>query len=772
MGIISNLIVISYTISGLDFHRSFPRRCMVMINKRHTCIRHTAHEADIFGMDDILMEEDIVTASSRFESLASFLPGVDLNILKSAVRRFPVMITMDSERLRYSIEKINTSLPFINPFYLLNLKSGGVELILSCASETFDLPARIEKLRLLIGGKYDFQSFVKHVPHAIIPRYQLVLENHLVVLQDDYGFSYNNSLKVIERWPDILHINLDTSLSALQNSLLKCGIKADKRLIGRMILINPSVLKCDVVKRFTTLKTALPGVDLCNLVSYSPGILMRNVTNLQSRFQNLLAEFSSDANVANLVSMEPNILKRSSECIRSDISAIRAELPDCSVTDLLTRAPALLLGGSGATESFVHINEVVRRVRQLKRVFLYPGGETGPSDTAARLTKHDERTSQPLPLSSLWAPVPEPETRGQGDAPDLDVTRLVLEHSLLLIQSFPMLKRKTRAWVEAFGSSLAYTLLMTVPRAVLKPPSLYSPTVKLFYRWIGSLPMSKEATLPLMALSQPDIASSVPGSAVQATLRRMLTANPVVLQYQVPELEANCKYLSNMLGVVEQTAVRMVITAPRLLSEKRERLQLNAALLRSLLFHSDLLRLPSPSDRSDQSGQLRLLELLELRPGVLVEPLSFAARIEFSKTLLLDGLDARASSLHVVKVSNILKGNTTDFLSYLSGQLRTATANGSDCTQLSFLYARFLSACESSLMSEDVYRSSTIEISENTSAEAERRLCGVINSLCKSAIVTVKNSNIEMSCDSEWVAALSDKLVKAFQESSAKTPSL
>ena len=206
-----------------------------------------------FEFDEILSSDDVEEYRYRFQCLMKLFPEVSEGDLRALVSISPLLLALETENLQAAVSKLRHEVPFINPSYVITLRSCGLDLLLSFMSPSFDLEARRYDVVTVIGKERNVTEFLRRVPHCLTPRYFIALRDHCYIAKDMLQMDSRTSLNIVERWPGILGIDLSQAISRFNASLHRLELlKSDSTgsvLISKLLKAVPRCLMQDMPRR-------------------------------------------------------------------------------------------------------------------------------------------------------------------------------------------------------------------------------------------------------------------------------------------------------------------------------------------------------------------------------------------------------------------------------------------------------------------------------------------------------------------------------------------
>ena len=252
---------------------------------RKEATRGFSMDSQSLGFEDILSENDVALTKNRFTELRGIFSNFSKDELEGVVRRSPMLVTIGSDLLRKSVENLTSYFPGMDPAYVLRQRSAGLELLLLNAKNDLNIKTSISELSKLLHDTRDIDKFILRVPHALIPKYQQIIKQHINILNITLGFTETKAIKVIEQWPGILNINLTTHIWRLNSTLKHIGFRTDNKFLNRMISSNPRVLVYDINKKIKYLYSYFPNIDWYDIIRNYPRILSQNIAFLNSKYE-------------------------------------------------------------------------------------------------------------------------------------------------------------------------------------------------------------------------------------------------------------------------------------------------------------------------------------------------------------------------------------------------------------------------------------------------------------------------------------------------------
>lgn len=206
-----------------------------------------------FEFDEILSNDDVVEYRHRFQCLMKLFPEVSEGDLRALVFISPLLLALETETLQLAVNKLHDVVPFIDPSYVIALRSCGLDLLLSSMSPSFDLEARRHDVITVIGKDRNVTEFLRRVPHCLTPRYLIALRDHCYIARDMLQMDSRTSLDIVERWPGILGIDLVQSISRFNASLHRLELlhpdDTGSILITKLLKSVPRCLMQDMPRR-------------------------------------------------------------------------------------------------------------------------------------------------------------------------------------------------------------------------------------------------------------------------------------------------------------------------------------------------------------------------------------------------------------------------------------------------------------------------------------------------------------------------------------------
>lgn len=263
-----------------------------------------------FGIEDLLSSEDMQKIDASFLRLKDLFPGVDDDSIRKIVTRSPYLLTIDTDRIDSAINRLRSEIPFIDQSYVVSQRSLGVELLICSMNPSFDFDLQKRSLHQIVGNYTNFTEFVRRVPHALVPRCLLEIDDYVETLVEYLSIGKRAAFEVIETWPGILGIHLRSSFARLESSLHRGGIldprSADVRslnglsslsgsskkllnertlMLSKIIQTVPRVLVHDVSRRLAHLRNQYPGWNLAAVIRDNPRVLTQKLDHLHGRYE-------------------------------------------------------------------------------------------------------------------------------------------------------------------------------------------------------------------------------------------------------------------------------------------------------------------------------------------------------------------------------------------------------------------------------------------------------------------------------------------------------
>lgn len=206
-----------------------------------------------FEFDEILSSDDVEEYRYRFQCLLKIFPEVSEGDLRALVFISPLLLALETETLKAAVIKLRHEVPFINPSYLITLRSCGLDLLLSSMSPSFDLEARQYDVVTVIGKERNVTEFLRRVPHCLTPRYLIALRDHCYIAKDMLQMDSRTSLNIVERWPGILGIDLSQAISRFNASLHRLELlnsdNTGSVLVSKILKAVPRCIMQDMPRR-------------------------------------------------------------------------------------------------------------------------------------------------------------------------------------------------------------------------------------------------------------------------------------------------------------------------------------------------------------------------------------------------------------------------------------------------------------------------------------------------------------------------------------------
>lgn len=207
----------------------------------------------IFDYEEILSTEDVNEYQKRFRGLQKLFPEVQETLLRDLVFISPLLLALETESLQVAVRRLREELPYVDPSYVISQRSCGLDLLLSCMSPTFDLETRRQDVVNVIGKQRNATDFLRRVPHSLTPRYLLALRDYCTIMKSFLLLDTKESLNIVERWPGILGIDINTSLSRFNASIHRHKLIPEHEtsifFISNILRTVPRSLMQDIPKR-------------------------------------------------------------------------------------------------------------------------------------------------------------------------------------------------------------------------------------------------------------------------------------------------------------------------------------------------------------------------------------------------------------------------------------------------------------------------------------------------------------------------------------------
>ena len=360
------------------------------------------------SLSDILTKEDLDNGMNRIKQLSSLLelpegdislmvtryhphnPNLNPNLTLNRTQiltltltltlpdRYPLLLSMEEEKISKAVAVMRCQAPFINPTFLLQQRSPGIELLVACTFPTFNLTremdeisafyfqaqgthacTRVLNMRSRNKGKAKDQKaaaetsglsprelvedFVRRAPHVLAPRFKSALYAHTAALEEKLNMAPGAALHLVVKWPGLLSLrNIHDKLNMLNASLVEHDMPNDLVFIRALVQRNPRVLHKDMGKRVDSLRTHFPRWNLRKVARQNPRVFTQHLSSLRKAYEGLVAEFGEVCDVDALVNALPSALHRRPTTLRANVQALLLELPNCSEESLLNRVPRLV----------------------------------------------------------------------------------------------------------------------------------------------------------------------------------------------------------------------------------------------------------------------------------------------------------------------------------------------------------------------------------------------------------------------------------------------
>lgn len=128
-----------------------------------------------FNFEEILSPDDVVEYQKRFHDLMVLFPNILESDLRSMIFISPLLLALETKDLNKAVARLKYELPYVDPSYVIAQRSCGLNLLLSCMSDTFNLSASTSNVVDVIGRERNITEFLRRVPFSLTPRYKLTV---------------------------------------------------------------------------------------------------------------------------------------------------------------------------------------------------------------------------------------------------------------------------------------------------------------------------------------------------------------------------------------------------------------------------------------------------------------------------------------------------------------------------------------------------------------------------------------------------------------------
>jgi hypothetical protein len=82
---------------------------------------------------DIMWKDDVKAVNIRVQRLlAIFGPSLSQAEMSAIVNRFPMLLSMEEEKITQAVATLQREIPFVDPVFLLRQNAPGIELLVTC----------------------------------------------------------------------------------------------------------------------------------------------------------------------------------------------------------------------------------------------------------------------------------------------------------------------------------------------------------------------------------------------------------------------------------------------------------------------------------------------------------------------------------------------------------------------------------------------------------------------------------------------------------------
>ena len=716
-----------------------------------------------WDMSDILSASDLNQVESRLVYLKSVFPGIDDEELRQIVQTSPMLLFVEKNKLEESVRKLAVAVGYVNASYILTQRAPGLELLLSISNSSFDFEDSLRSVVGVCGSAYNVTHLIRRVPQLLVPKYLSEFRQVVESLRRGCGCSKNEAVEAVEAFPGLLLFGptLATKLDRLESSLTQCGIMEplrgaaeagddDQRLaiLKRVVLTVPRVLAQNTTRRLATLRELYPSWDLTKVVRYNPHVLTQKLDMLHAQYTSLQQELGGLYNVDDIVNSMPTTLRFPSAGLKAKASNMAAIFPSSLGSPggaggrfVVEKVPELLFS--------MGVDKLTSQVRKIEAAFMDsdPGAAAAVAETE---TDTNAGASNPLVSSAPSG------TNKAAPAVKLDLSRIIAANSNLFLRRFPYMVQLVRSWVSEFeDSAVAYTVLNAVPAVLTKRPAGLRPSIKALYRTVAEARTAQESLQLFneggskgggIAAGFSTPATAIAQGAICCSLQKLLIEAPQVIRQSPEQLRGRIEDLHALFaspladangGSALSSVVGPVILAnARVLTEPVERLALRLVILERL---QTLKRGPETNIAAPFLWALDANVLLAA-PKTLSAPLAVLLRPFFVKSFF----ETRAQRIYLKDMScreqwdvtaTLISKNTDEFLRMVGDQC--AADSISEC------YCTFLQQVSGDLMNDEAGGGTgaevgnegdeTLRVGGGEAANMERRVCGLLNDLAKSA---------------------------------------
>ena len=743
------------------------------------------HAAPSVDLADILSASDLKQVESRLVYLKSVFPGIDDEELRQIVRTSPMLLFVDKNRLEGSVRKLAVAVGYVNASYILTQRAPGLELLLSISNSSFDFEDSLKSVVEVVGSAYNVTHLIRRVPQLLVPKFLSEFRQVVESLRRGSGCTKNEAIGAVEAYPGLLLFGptLATKLDRLESSLTQCGIMEprpsgeaeadDQRLaiLKRVVLAVPRVLAQNSTRRFAALRELYPSWDLAKVVRYNPYVLTQNLDVLHAQYTSLQQELGGLYNVDDIVNSMPTTLRVPSAGLKAKASKMAAIFPSSLASPggaggrfVVEKVPELLFS--------MGVDKLTSQVRKIEAAFMDsdPGAaaavaeadlDTDTDTDADTDTDTDTGTDTDTDTNNQFISSGPSGTIKAAPAVKLDLSRIIAANSNLFLRRFPYMVQLVRAWVSEFeDSAVAYTVLNAVPAVLTKRPSGLRPSIKALYRVVAEARTAQES-LQLFneggskgggvaaGFSAP--ATAIAQGAICCSLQKLLIEAPQVIRQSPEQLRGRISDLQALFAspladanggsALSSVVGPLILANARILTEPVERLALRLVILDRL---QTLKRGPETTTAVPAAPSLWALDsnVLLAAPKTLSAPLAVLLRPFFVESFF----ETAAQRIYLKDMScreqwdvtaTLISKNTDEFLRMVGDQCAT------DSLSLSESYCAFLQQVSGDLINDEAGGGAGVEVGDGDegtlrvgggeAANMERRVCGLLNDLAKSA---------------------------------------
>lgn len=232
---------------------------------------------DKLGIEDLFNENDLKIIRERFIGLNKVFPRIKELDLRDIVTSSPLFLTMETDKFINALKQLQEVYPYIDSSYLISQKSPGLQLLLLIMSGNFNFIERqMDVQRVISNSKFSCDEVIQRIPHILIPRYTLLLNDQLFAFKKHFPFIDDRvSMGIVMKWPKILSIDLTANIKKLTEVFQSMNIKLNNKELFLVIKNSPQVLLVDfVVKRLQFLMSNYPKLLLKDVIIEYPKVLI------------------------------------------------------------------------------------------------------------------------------------------------------------------------------------------------------------------------------------------------------------------------------------------------------------------------------------------------------------------------------------------------------------------------------------------------------------------------------------------------------------------